>query len=270
MGNTDLKKVEKVEQKELTQIDRFKWQLTLQYMKQIKNSIWEKECLKFMWTCVHLVKTVPRLLDVERSSLFNAIMQWFELWLSIWPLWEFYILPYWNKAQGQIGYKWIVKLLYWAWVQSIRSEIVYKNDNFKNINWIINHEIDIFKSSKDRWEPIGAYVIAKVNWEEISKAMNIEDIFKFREFSKSKNYDSSPWKNSNDPELNMWKKTVLKQLAKMLPQNDTLAKAIEIDNRDSTISDKKINEMSSDEVISKTLENFWEWEEWLEKEITKV
>jgi len=33
----------------------------------------------------------------------------------------------------------------------------------------------------------------------------------------------------------MWKKTVIKQLAKVLPQNETLAKAIEIDNKDSMI-----------------------------------
>ena len=65
--------------------------------------------------------------------------------------------------------------------------------------------------------------------------MNVEDIMKFKEFSKSKNFDSTPWLEKNDPELNMWKKTVLKQLSKMLPQNEALVKAIEIDNKDSTV-----------------------------------
>lgn len=265
--------VVKVEEKSIktvpsTPIDIFKAQLANQYMKQIQNSLGEKWGLKFMWSCSYLVQTVPKLLDVERGSLLNAIMQGFELWLSIWPSWEFYVLPYWTKAQWQIWYKWIVKLLYWAWVQSIRSEIVYKNDEFNNINWIINHKIDIFKSSKERWEAVWCYVIAKVNWEEMSKWMNVADIMKFREFSKGKWFDSSPWLEKNDPELNMWKKTVLKQLSKMLPQNEALVKAIEIDNRDSTVSDKRINEMSSDDVVAKSLEGFGEAAEGEDKSIS--
>jgi len=261
-------KTEVVKKEALSPINKFKSDLAWKYMKQIQNSLWEKGGLKFMWSCSYLVQTVPKLLDTNRDSLLNAIMQGFELWLSIWPSGEFYVLPYWTKAQWQIGYKWIVKLLYWAWVQSIRSEIVYKNDDFQNINWIIKHNIDIFKSSKERGEAVWCYVIAKVNWQEVSKAMNVEDIMKFREFSKWKGFDSSPWKVANDPELNMRKKTVLKQVSKMLPQSETLIKALEIDNRDSIIWDEKINEMSHDDVINKTLENFGEAEEGENKDIS--
>ena len=273
---TEIQKTETevVKTKPSTPLDIFKADLFVSYWKTIQNSLWKKGQIKFMWSCSYLVQTVPKLLDCDRSTLLNAIMQGFELWLNIWPSWEFYVLPYWNKAQWQIWYKWIVKLLYWAWVQSIRAEIVYKNDEFNNINWIINHKIDIFKSSKERWEAIWCYVIAKVNWEEMSKAMNIDDIMKFKTFSKSANAkeqwqrDSSPWDEKNDPELNMWKKTVLKQLSKMLPQNEALVKAIEIDNKDSTIWDERINEMSSDDVINKTLENFGEAEEGENKNIS--
>jgi hypothetical protein len=53
-----------------------------------------------------------------------------------------------------------------------------------------------------------------------------------------------------------------------LPKNDMFARAIEEDNKDSKISDWKINEMSSDDVINKTLENF-EAKEWENKEISK-
>lgn len=264
MENTELK----APKKELSQVDIFKWQLAGQYMKQIQNVLWEKKWLQFLWSCVYLVQSVPKLLEVERSSLITAIMQGFELGLSIGPAGEFYVLPYGDKAQGQIGYKWIVKLLYGAWVQSIRSEIVYKNDDFKNINWIIKHDIDIFKSTKERGEAIWCYVIAKVNWEEMSKAMNVYDIMKFKDFSKSKTSNSSPWNERNDPELNMRKKTVLKQLAKYLPQNEALVKAIEIDNQDSIISDTKINEMTSDDVINLKLSWFWEAEVWEKKDIS--
>ena len=53
-----------------------------------------------------------------------------------------------------------------------------------------------------------------------------------KKFSKSFNSDSSPWKQENDPELWMWKKTVLKQIAKLVPQNETVMRAIEYDNED--------------------------------------
>lgn len=257
-----------------TPVDIFKRDLFANYWKTIKNSLWDKWQIKFMWSCSYLVQTTPKLLDCKRSSLLNAIMQAFELGLNIGPSGEAYILPYWDKAQFQVWYKWIVKLTYWAGIQSIRSEIVYKNDEFNNVNWVINHKIDIFKSAKDRWEPIWCYVIAKYKWEEISKAMNIDDIMKFKTFSKSANAkeqwqrDSSPWDQKNDPELNMWKKTVLKQLAKMLPQNEQLVKAIEIDNEDSTVWDKRLNEMSSSDVVAKSLEWFWAAEEGEKKAIS--
>jgi len=53
-------------------------------------------------------------------------------------------------------------------------------------------------------------------------------------FSQSYNTEFSPWKEKNDPELWMWKKTVLKQSAKLVPKNEILVKAIEYDNSEDT------------------------------------
>jgi recombinational DNA repair protein RecT len=69
--------------------------------------------------------------------------------------------------------------------------------------------------------------------------MNKDDIMNFRDFSQSKGSKYSPWNEENDPELNMWKKTVLKQMVKYLPKNQTIAKAIEIDNLESPVHQGK-------------------------------
>ena len=50
-------------------------------------------------------------------------------------------------------------------------------------------------------------------------------------FSKSKDSASSPWSEKNDPEGWMYKKTVLKQIAKLVPTNEHLIQAIELDNK---------------------------------------
>lgn len=263
-------------------INTFKSDLANMYMQSIKNYLWDdKKALSFLSWASFLVQKTPKLLECDKESLFNSIIQVAELKLTLGPSWEAYILPYEKKknvnwkwiverveAQMQLWYKWIVTLLYRAWIQSIRSEIIYEKDEFEYVNWKIHHKIDIFKSTAQRWEPIWAYVIAKVNWDEISKAMNKDDIFKFKTFSQSAKSSFSPWNSEKDPELNMWKKTVLKQLSKMLPQNETLAKAIEIDNKDSIIWDDEVNLLDNKDVLDKALEWFWEWSEWDKKNIS--
>jgi recombinational DNA repair protein RecT len=78
-----------------------------------------------------------------------------------------------------------------------------------------------------------------VNGHQIAKAMNSKDILGMgKNFSKSFESTHTPWDEKNDPELWMWKKTVLKQLGKMLPKNATINRAIAEDNKDSVISDR--------------------------------
>ena len=123
-------------------------------------------------------------------------------------------------------------------MKSISSEIVYQHDvdngRYEEINGIITHRPDVFNSQRRKTPAVGAYVIVElVNGGKLSKSMDKESIMDMgKKFSKSFNSDSSPWKQENDPELWMWKKTVLKQIAKLVPQNETVMRAIEYDNED--------------------------------------
>lgn len=219
--------------------EKLKQFLAVNYMTQIKNFFSnEKQALKFMSSVIADVQRTPKLLECKPESLITSYMMMAQLgFMPSGVSGEAYVLPYNSKdgmiAQFQLGYQGLVTLFYKAGVSSVRAEIVRKNDDFSYENGLIKHKIDIFKSNEQRGEPIGAYAIAVVNGQEIAKAMNKADILALGEkYSKSFKTGFTPWKEQNDPELWMWKKTALKQLGKLLPKNEEIAKAIAEDNKD--------------------------------------
>lgn len=215
--------------------------LAKNYMAQIKNFFGtEPQALKFLSSVMASVQKTPALLECEPMTIINSFMTMAQLgFMPSDVSGEAYVLPYKNKAQFQLGYQGLVTLFYRAGGASIRSEIVRENDTFSYENGVIHHKIDIMKSNKERGKAIGAYAIATLQGgHEIAKVMNQTDILAMGEkFSKSFRSSFSPWDEKNDPELWMWKKTVLKQLGKMLPKNETLNQAIAEDNEDSRIAD---------------------------------
>ncbi len=216
--------------------------LNKNYLHQIKNFFGdEKQAMKFLSSVRSSVQKTPKLLECHPMSVVNSFMTMAQLGLMPSDVsGEAYVLPYKGQAQFQLGYQGLITLFYRAGGQRIRAEIVRANDKFSYENGEIKHEINIMLSNEKRGEPVGAYAIATVNGMEIAKAMNREDILGFgKNFSKSFSSEYSPWNVDNDPELWMWKKTVLKQLGKMLPKNETINLAISLDNEDSRISDVK-------------------------------
>lgn len=212
------------------------------YMNQIKNFFGdEKQAMKFLSSVMASVQKLPALMECEPLSIVNSFMTMAQLGLMPSDVsGEAYVLPYAGKAQFQLGYQGIITLFYRAGGIGIRTNIVREKDKISIVNGKIQHEVDIYKSNADRGEPVGAYAIAVVNGGEISKYMHKKDILDMgKNFSKSFNSGFTPWKEKNDPELWMWQKTVLKQLAKLLPKNETINKAIDYDNQDSRISEAK-------------------------------
>lgn len=227
------------------QIQQFEQEINNLYQKQIEGFFGNKDdAMKFCSSLVASIQRTPKLLQCERKSLFNAFMQVAQLRLMPSNVsGEAWVIPYANKgnleAQFQLGYQGLVTLFYRAGGQSFRAEIVREHDVFSYENGVVKHTVDIFKSKQERGKAIGAYVIATMNGQEIGKAMNRTDILAFgAKYSKSFDSQYSPWKEENDPELTMWKKTVLKQLAKLLPKNETINQALAYDNEDSIMADR--------------------------------
>lgn len=89
-----------------------------------------------------------------------------------------------------------------------------------------------------RGKAIGVYAIAvDQDGNKTMKYMSIEEAMEFKKFSKSKDSTFSPWNPANDPEGNMLRKTVIKQIAKNFPLTEEIYSAISEDNKDSSIED---------------------------------
>lgn len=222
------------------QIKNLKTTLANSYQKQIENYFGDpKQALKFLSSVVSAVQRNPALLECEPASVINSFMTMAQLqFMPSDVSGEAYVLPYKGVAQFQLGYQGLVTLFYRAGVRLIVAEIVYSKDKFSYTNGVIEHSPDIF--ADDRGEAIGAYVIVTLaSGEKLAKVMKKGDIMDMgKKFSKSFKSDYTPWKEANDPELWMWKKTVLKQIAKLVPKNETIFKAVAEDNKESNVADR--------------------------------
>lgn len=226
-------------------------ELKRDFLPRIKNFLWsENNALKFLSAVMFVAQTTPKILTCERNSVYRAFMKCAELGLYPSSIsWEAFIIPYnksvkegnkWVKvpeAQFQLWYQWIVTLLTRAGVKGIYSGIIREKDTYSFINGELKHEVNMRLPSEERGVVIGAYATAIYNNQRISHYMNIDDIYKFKKFSKSADSDNSPWKEENDPELWMPRKTVLKQLSKFLPKTEDVFKWFYEDNQDSNILD---------------------------------
>ena len=221
-------------------INELKVTLATHYMKQIENFFNNNDkSLKFLSSVVSAIQRTPELLNCDQTSVIISFLKVAELgFMPSDVSGEAYVLPYGGKAQFQLGYQGLVTLFYRAGVKSIAAEIVKKNDEFSYKNGVLEHNPDMF--SDDRGEPIGAYVVIELQaGGKITKVMSKKEIMHIgQSFSKSFKTSFTPWKSANDPELWMWKKTVLKQAAKLVPKNETIFKAIAEDNKESNVNDR--------------------------------
>ena len=236
----------------LAKVKDFKVMMANHYAKELTNFFRnDSEKLKFLSNVSASIQKNPKLLECTPESLMNAFITMAQLNLMPSNIsGEAYVIPYkknykegniWKEkqeAQFQLGYQGYITFFYRTGaVKDIFTDVIRKKDRFSYINGKVEHEIDIF--ADDRGEEIGAYVVVRLNTGgQISKVMKKEDIINHgQKFSKSFAKDDSPWKEGNDPERWMWKKTIIKQLAKIMPKNELFILGISEDNKDSNIGE---------------------------------
>lgn len=229
-------------------LETLKTNLYNQHIKTLNNFFGndEKKTLKFLSAVSYCVQNTPKLLECSQDTIISAFMKCAEY--NLFPSsvsGEVYILPYYNKgkmeAQFQLGYKGIITLLNRSGI-SVYTDIVKQNDEFELSSGFDVNIIHKYPRSS-RGEAEGVYAIAKIEGEKIIKYMAKDEVLEFKKFSKSANSDFSPWNPKNDPELNMWRKTAIKQLAKNLPLTEEISKAISDDNEEASITDYHKNAM---------------------------
>lgn len=210
------------------------------------------------------IRNNPKLTECTQASILGAIFQSAQLGLEPNIEGQAYIIPYTNskkvknedgktvwikktEAQFQIGYKGYIELFYrHGSAISIDMHTVYENDLFEygyGTNRFLNHTPRL----KDRGKPIAYYAIATLtNGGNVFKVMSRKECIEHaKEHSKTyitmeyneqtKRYEkcephfdkNSPWVTDTNA---MCKKTVLIQLAKLLPKSIELQKALAMDN----------------------------------------
>lgn len=248
------------EKTEISTVNLVAYNLNEKYMTQVVNYFdGDKQAsMRFMTSAVDYIRRVPKLQACSAVSLINALMLIASFrFMPSSVAGEAYIIPYAEVAQFQLGYKGYVTLFYRAGVKKIMSGIIYGHDQYSMVNDELTHTVDLTKSKEERGKPIGAYVRAILpSGEPIVKFMNATDILNHaKRFSKSFTKPDSPWNPKNDPELNMWKKTVLIQLSNVMPKNSELIRAMEEDFKDSVVDDQRINE-ATDQSKKLSMGNF--------------
>lgn len=198
------------------------------------------------------IRLNPKLADCTPQSFLGALFQSAQLGLEPNVEGQAYLIPYSNsklqngkwikvpEVQFQIGYKGYIELFYrHSNAVSIDMHTVYENDLFE-YSYGTESYIKHSPSLKERGEAIAYYAVAKLkNGGTLFKVMGKDACIEHGK-SHSKVFDKetktfkkdSPW--AKDPDA-MCKKTVLIQLAKLLPKSVELQKAFAMDNTTKSI-----------------------------------
>lgn len=198
------------------------------------------------------IRLNPKLAECTPESFLGALFQSAQLGLEPNVEGQAYIIPYLNskkvvnsdgkttwvkimEAQFKIGYKGYIELFYrHDSAEHVDMHAVYENDFFE-CEYGTNANLRHRPAFKNRGEVIAYYAIAKIkNGGSVFKVIGKDECIEHGK-THSKCYDKekqcfakdTPW--AKDPN-SMCKKTVLIQLAKLLPKSIELQKALAMDN----------------------------------------
>jgi len=191
---------------------------------------------QFKQIVINELKRSPKLQEAfikNPASLFASILHCAEMGLNPSQMvGEFFFIPYKDSITPILGYKGLITLLMRSSkVKKIWSEVVYEDDDFEyelglepKLLHTPNH-LAVRNSNNIKC----IYACAKIENEVIFKVMFKNEIQNIINMSKVPN--DLFFNDKKDPEQWMAKKTVLKQLAKLMPKDDDrLKKAVSMDD----------------------------------------
>ena len=214
---------------------KFENQLSKHYLQTIQDLLEEQEInpQQFMQMAVNQVKRNSKLLEVFKnnpSSVFSSILTCAEFGLSpTSQMGEAWLIPYGNECQFQIGYQGLTKILYKnPDVHNITAECVFENDEFEYELGLVP-KLTHKPHPEERGKLTAVYCVVRfANQEPIFKVMSMKDLKEIQNLSKAGN--RSIWFSKTDPQYWMLKKTVFKQLCKLLPKHLNMTKVVSYDN----------------------------------------
>lgn len=179
---------------------------------------------------LNTIRRTPQLLECSPETMVAAIVEASSLGLEIDMRGQAYLVPFYNKNTGRKevqlipGYKGLADLAYRSGrVDSIFAEVVCENDKFR-FALGLDPALEHTPSLEDRGRLIAVYAVARMK-ESAPQfvVMGKGEIDKIRKASKA---SSGPWK---EWEAEMWKKTAIRRLCKMLPLSPEMQRAVALD-----------------------------------------
>jgi recombination protein RecT len=187
-----------------------------------------------------------QLQDATIESKQSAILNIVQVGLTLNPVMKLaYLVPRWSR-EGTLcclepSYQGLVKLLTdTGSIETINAQLVYENDKFEylpsDFERPIIHESNPFQN---RGQIIGVYAVAKLTSGACqAETMSIEQLHEIRELSESyKAFKAGKVKSCVwvEHEGEMYRKTIIRRIAKYLPKSDKFTKvaaAIDLDEQD--------------------------------------
>ena len=192
---------------------------------------------RFMRVAFMAVRNNPALLDCTPESLISACMTAAQLGLE--PdgiLGHAYLVPFKNSrfnrtdAQFQVGYKGLIALARRSGeVRSIAAHVVCEQDYF-DYAYGLEEKLEHKPAIGERGKPIAAYAVAIFkDGGHAFEVMSEADIEKIRHKSKAGDKDGKPIGIWAEHTGEMWRKTVIRRLAKYLPLSVEFQRAAAMD-----------------------------------------
>jgi recombination protein RecT len=177
-----------------------------------------------------LIRQNPRLLECTPQSFFGALMSTTALGLEPGINGEAYLVPYEDRKQGIVecqlivGYQGVAKLFYQhPLAKRVSAEYVCANDHFaydKGLAQRLEHQ----PAAGDRGPVVGYYAIA-----ELTTGGLVFDYLSAARVKVLRGGKVGPSGDIADPEHWMERKTVLKQVLKLMPKSVELVAALHAD-----------------------------------------
>lgn len=187
------------------------------YVSALPNSITKEAFGRALLTSL---RKTPELTKCAPASLASAVTTAAQLGLPIGLNGAAYLVPFKEECTLIIGYQGLIELIYRSdSVDSVSADVVCENDTFEfeqGTNQKLRH-VPCLKGP--RGAPYAVYAIARIKGSDtpVYVVMGREEVLKVKAASRAASGKSSPWNGQFETE--MWKKTAVRRLAKMLPKS---------------------------------------------------
>lgn len=200
----------------------------LQKLKPEIEKLLNKNSDRFIRIITSYVAGNPKLLECDSKSLYAALMEVAALDLEVGTLGQADLIPYKGKTKLIIGYQGFITLIYRSgMVKSVFANIVREKDKF-DITFGTKGKL-VHKPSLD----MGTRIIGAYAYAELISGGEYYDYLPIAELERIRKYSASPNSLAWSEETSwMYRKTMIRQLIKLLPKfkNEAeIIKAIKLD-----------------------------------------